>query len=202
MKKLFRVASLLFAITRLTAQDTGPGVQMLSYFPSYERTSVPHTAKQLTGIRFEWSSINKGFYGVHFNYFFPVTDSAEVWMTDNYGSLYVKKGKERKTTFDAGFRFGVGIPQDFNEFLRIYLGGGLAYTRTKVETLSPGGNIYPSRIHFYPGCSTELLAGIAWEFERLYLFAQYSYMYTISELTDMPHRNGVSAGVLIPLIRH
>lgn len=95
------------------------------------------------------------------------------------------------TVIDAGINFGITVPQELNDFMSFQLGGGLHYTWIKRE--NPGKDMAK------PGASTELLSNFRYEFERCFVFATYSYMFTINEFDLISHRHGFRLGVQIPL---
>lgn len=132
---------------------------------------------------------NRYFLSTIFQYTFS-RDSIVIW------NLYAppKRSEQQLKVLDIGFNFGILIPQHLNDFVSVYLGGGLHYARIYWD--HPG-----IAAHSAPGVTTELLARISYEFEKFYLTGSYSYLFTINELDTISHRNGFRFGITIPYRR-
>lgn len=187
------------------AQSTGVSVQSLFYKPGFEggnrNSSFSHIRSIMPGIRGEINFFPKGFHGIGVDYFFPTRDSSVLDVYSAATGPIFKRCLLERSTLDILARFGYKIPQSMNEFLTLHLGFGAGYTQVTEKIITPFPNMEYVKQSRAPGFSLELLAGAIYEFQYVDVFAQFSYMYTISELASQIHRNGFVFGVYVPLKR-
>lgn len=153
---------------------------------------------QSNGFVFAFSSVARSYF---ISYVFACSFSndsiaATVGPANN---THPELGTCHYTVIDAGINFGVTVQQDLNEFFTFQLGGGLFYSRLKRDITYPRSGVIEPHLSVN-GATTELLANARYELSRFFVFATYSYTFTINEFDFITHRNGFRIGVQIPFI--
>lgn len=227
MKKIF----LLLCLTSVTfcgAQQFGVSVHGLMTFQLQREMQALNSNRIIKsgiapapGIRLEGNYILPGFNfpvsaynGLGVTYIAPVADSAVFTaQRKNYGGGLDIEATQKTSVLSIGFRCGYEIPQEFNDFLLIHFGWGIAWTKYTTRNIlpeqSPTFNYTESDFEpevFDPiksnGVSLELLTGVVYEFENFSLIGQYSGLIPLSHSEGYPRiRHGLSVGFFYPLYR-
>jgi hypothetical protein len=189
----------------------------VTYGSGSSRRDVGHTNNLALGVRLEATLIapnsgagNRcGFAGIGVAYFAPVEDSSVYTASMGYNQMSLL-ATTRTSVVTYGVRFGYGIPQEFNEFLTLFVGGGLQLARIRKVNIFPEthpGFTY-EQSDFEPeafeprkeqGAMIEFCAGGFYELEQFYLTAQYSFFYPVGSEMKSIGRHGLNLGICYPL---
>jgi hypothetical protein len=201
--KYFILFAFLFFSKFSLSQTPGCSIQSLFYFPGYDDLgSIKHMHNVIPGIRGEINFFPKGFHGIGIDYFFPMSDSSMITVSDGFGGTKGVVGVKKRSTLDIMARFGYKIPQSFNDFLTLHIGFGSGFTEVFEQTVYPTSGVVGFPETKAPGFSLELLGGGIYELKYFFVFAQFSYIYTISELSHQNRRDGFVFGIYLPFKRN
>jgi hypothetical protein len=192
------------------------------------RFYMHHENRYCTGARVEYNYMRDDgdriypffadYFGAGISYIFPFKDSASYVLQTTQGYPFeVNKAEVKNDMLNLGMHFGYKIPQEFNDFLSIFLGagGGVLTSRATYPLPPPHGTYTYTREEFKPEsfhsvrkftANMEAFVLLNYEFERFSVMGQYSFLYSFTEartndsgLLDSHIRSQVTLGIFYPL---
>src|ERR1044072_3630057 len=201
-KKLFLALGLALSVSSF-AQQFGVSAQTLlmfqvqrAYNVQYSDRIVKSGTAPAIGLRVETNYILPGYgipvsayNGLGITYLAPATDSAvfRAHFRNSWQNDMDVIGTQRTSMFSIGLRCGYEFPQEFDEFLIIHYGWGLAWTQSRTINVLPEQSSTFNYTKddfkeedFEPitsnGGTLEVLVGGIYEFEKFSLIGQYSLL--------------------------